>query len=143
MLSFFKGMRAVSRKSIRRVVVVAAVVGCSAGEPDQQGSWGTTDVVLSAMASGAMVKFLASGSCYGSYGTITQAIPSGAFSLPGTYTQLIGAYPGSLQYPAEYVGTVIGRRMTLSIHVAELQQVFGPYQLNFGVEHTWSACLYP
>jgi hypothetical protein len=56
---------------------------------------------------------------------------------------LIGAYPGSIQYAAEYDGTIVGNVMTLTIRVPALQQTIGPFHLTAGVTSAWSACLYP
>jgi len=68
---------------------------------------------------------------------------SGSFALAGTYTQLIGAYPGSVQYESEYDGSISGSTMTLSISVPALQQTLGPFHLTAGVTSAWSPCLYP
>jgi hypothetical protein len=91
----------------------------------------------------ATVQVLAPGGCYGAYGDFDHAVPSGTFTLAGTYTQLIGAYPGSIQHTAEYAGTIVGNVMTLSISVPALQQTIGPFRLTAGVTSAWSACLYP
>jgi hypothetical protein len=81
--------------------------------------------------------------CFGSYGDISQAIPNGPFSLPGTYTQLTGVYPGKLEYPAQFSGFMEGTAMTLTITVPGLPQVLGPFVLTHGVTNTWGPCLYP
>lgn len=92
---------------------------------------------------GATVQVLASGGCYGSYGAIDHPIPAGAFTLSGTFTQLMGAFPGFVRYPAEYTGTVTGSTMTLTINVPTEPLTLGPFQLTAGVTTSWSACLYP
>jgi hypothetical protein len=111
--------------------------------PDQPGVWGSDQASLTIADSTASVHILASGGCYGSYGEIRQRIPVGAFALSGTYTQLIGAYPGTVQYAAQYSGTVVGQQMSLTITVAALQRAFGPYTLGSGVIERWPACAYP
>jgi hypothetical protein len=117
---------------------------CGTTLPDQSATaWGSNQASLTVADSTATIQVLASGGCYGSYGKIDQPIPSGTFSLPGTYTQLTGVYPGSVQYSAQYLGTVAGRQMTLSISIPALQQILGPFSLTLGVVKTWPACLYP
>ena len=133
---------------MRLVLVVPAflaVMGsaCGSTAPDRLATWGSDQANLSLAENQATVQILASGGCYGSYGSIDHAVLSAAFTLPGTYTQLIGAYPGSIQYAAEYTGTIAGRVMTLSISVPALQQTIGPFHLTAGVTSAWSACLYP
>ena len=117
-------------------------LACASTGPDQL-VWGSDQVSLAIAESSATLKILASGGCYGSFGEIAQPIPSGSFSLTGTYTQLTGVYPGSVQYTAQYVGAVAGRHMTLTISIPSLQQTLGPFSLTQGVAKTWTACLYP
>jgi len=81
--------------------------------------------------------------CFGSYGDSAQGIPNGHFSLPGIYTQLTGAYPGKIQYPAQFSGFVEGTGMTITITVPALPQVLGPFVLTYGVTNAWGPCLYP
>ena len=119
------------------------IAACASTAPDQPAVWGSSEATLTIAETGATLRILASGGCYGSYGDIEQPIPSGAFTLSGTYTQLMGAYPGRVQYPAQYIGTVAGRHMTLAITVPALQQHLGPFSLIYGVAQSWPACLYP
>lgn len=105
--------------------------------------WGSNQASLTIAQGTAAIQILAAGGCYGSFGKIDQPIPLSAFTLPGTYTQLMGVYPGSAQYAAQYIGTVAGRHMTLSISIPALQQTLGPFSLTLGVVKTWPACLYP
>ena len=117
---------------------------CATTLPDgSTAAWGSNQASLTIAESTATIQVLASGGCYGSFGEIDQPIPLGTFTLPGTYTQLMGVYPGSAQYPAQYLGTVAGRQMTLSISVPALQQILGPFSLTLGVVKTWPVCLYP
>jgi hypothetical protein len=115
---------------------------CGPTAPDRPAAWGSDQANLSIVGNKATVQVLAPGGCYGAYGNI-DAIPSGTFALSGTYTQLMGAYPGSIQYTAEYVGTIVGNVMTLSISLPALQQTIGPFRLTAGVSSVWTACLYP
>jgi hypothetical protein len=134
---------------MRRFAVTAAslasmlVIACESTAPDLAGVWGSSQASLTIEESSATLRILASGGCYGSYGEIDQAIPSGAFSLAGTYIQLTGVAPGSVRYPAQFAGTVAGRHMTLSVTIPALQQTLGPFNLTSGVAMTWPACLYP
>lgn len=127
------------------VPALLALMGsaCGSTAPDRLVTWGSDQASLSLAENRATVQVLAPGGCYGAYGTIDHAVLSATFTLSGTYTQLIGAYPGSIQYAAEYTGTIVGNAMTLSIRVPALQQTIGPFHLTAGVTSAWSACLYP
>ena len=116
---------------------------CGSTAPDRLATWGSNQASLSLADNKATLQVLAPGGCYGAYGSFDHAVLSGTFTLSGTYTQLIGAYPGSIQYAAEYAGTIVGNVMTLSISVPALQQTIGPFHLTAGVTSAWSACLYP
>ena len=109
--------------------------------------WGSDKASLLVKGASATVEIfslaLPPRGCFGSYGDIAQAIPNGRFSLPGTYTQLTGVYPGKIEYPAQFSGFVEGTTMTLTITVPELPQVLGPFVLTNGVTNTWGPCLYP
>jgi hypothetical protein len=111
------------------------------------GVWGNAQASLAIGPNGATLEILSgnfpTGACFGKYGNTIQGIPDGRFSLPGTFTQLIGAYPGKIQYPAGYVGIVLGDTMSLTVTVPALHQDFGPYFLVKGVTHAWTPCLYP
>ena len=128
------------------MVCIALGAGCSDQAPTSTvglGNWGSNDASLAVSDSGATLEILASGGCYGSYGSIDAPIPTGSFTVAGTYTQLIGAFPGKLQYAAQFAGALTGRQMSITIAVPDLQRSFGPYVLTYGVKKTWSACLYP
>jgi hypothetical protein len=127
------------------VPALLALMGsaCGSTAPDRPATWGSDQASLSIADNTATVQVRAPGGCYGSYGDIDHAVLSGTFTRSGTYTQLIGAYPGSIQYTAEYTGTIVGNVMTLSISVPALQQTIGPFRLTAGVTSAWSACLYP
>jgi hypothetical protein len=127
------------------VPALLALMGsaCGSTAPDRLATWGSDQASLSLAENKATVQVLAPGGCYGAYGSIDHAVLSATFTLSGTYTQLIGAYPGSIQYAAEYTGTIVGNVMTLSISVPALQQTIGPFHLTAGVTSAWSACLYP
>ena len=125
--------------------LVFALMGSACGPttPDRPATWGSDQASLIIAANRAMVQILAPGGCYGAYGAFDLAVPSDTFTRAGTYTQLMGAYPGSIRYTAEYAGTIVGNVMTLSIRVPALQQTIGPLRLTAGVTAAWSACLYP
>jgi hypothetical protein len=111
--------------------------------PEDATIWGSEQASLTVLESGATLQILAPGGCYGSYGEITQPVLAGSFAVSGTYTQLMGVYPGYIQYPAQFTGTIARGRMTLSVTVPALQQTLGPFQLTHGEGRTWPACLYP
>jgi hypothetical protein len=123
-------------------ILTLSIGACGSTRPNQL-AWSSNEVSLTIAESSATLQILASGGCYGSYGEIDRAIPPGSFTLTGTYTQLTGVYPGSIQYTAQYVGTVAGRHMTLTINIPDLQQTLGPFSLTYGVAKTWPACHYP
>ena len=123
----------------RRVVVVAP----RSNGFVPPGTWGSEKASLTVTTTGATLEILASGGCFGSYGEMPQPIPNGPFSIAGTYTQLIGAYPGRIQYAAQFSGVVEGNRMSIAITVPALPQILGPFQLSDGVNNVWSPCLYP
>ena len=107
------------------------------------GVWGSEKASLTITASGATLEILASGGCFGSYGETAQPIPKGPFSIAGTFTQLMGVYPGKVVYAAQLSGVVEGNRMLIAITVPALPQTFGPFPLTEGVANAWSPCLYP
>jgi hypothetical protein len=113
----------------------------------QPGAWGSENASLTITRDSATLEILSStlpaGGCFGAYGEAPPPIPNGPFSIAGTYTQLIGAYPGKIQYAALYSGVVQGDRMSIAITVPALHQVFGPFLLVDGVKNAWSPCLYP
>ena len=104
--------------------VVAITSTCSspaapAAAQAQTQQWGSDEVGLAVSNDTARLQFAASGgNCYGSSGEIQNAGKlTGTFTLAGSYTQLIGATPGSRQYAAEYSGSINGDRMTLSVRI--------------------------
>jgi len=108
-----------------------------------QGTWASDQVTLTITDSNANLQLLASGGCFGSYGQIPQAVPLRHFSIPGTYTQLTGAFPGKVDYPAQYSGGLDGADLVLTITVPTLPLSIGPIRLTAGRTHNWLACLYP
>ena len=111
------------------------------------GTWGSDQASVTIRGGSASVKVfslgLPPGGCFGSYGDAVGEIPNGRFSLPGTFTQLIGAYPGKIEYPAQFTGVVEGTHMTITITVPALPRVVGPFVLISGVTNAWGPCLYP
>ncbi len=120
-----------------------SLTGCGSTGPGSSQVWGSDQAGLAVSETGATIQILASGGCYGSYGEIDHPIPSGSFSLSGTYTQLTGVAPGHMQYAAQYAGSVSGGHMTLTITLPTLQQVAGPFNLTQGVSRVWPACMFP
>jgi hypothetical protein len=116
---------------------------CTATAPEQAAMWGSGEANLTIADTSATLRILASGGCYGSYGEFDQLPASGAFSLPGTYTQLIGIYPGKVQYAAQFSGSVSARQLSVTVTVPTLQAALGPFALSRGAGVVWPACLYP
>jgi hypothetical protein len=106
------------------------------------GMWGSNKASLTITDSNATLQIL-SGNCYGAYGQVDQPIVGGSFDLPGTYTQLMGAYPGKIQYPARFSGTVAGNQLSLTVSVPALPTTFDPFVLTYGINSAWTPCLYP
>ena len=136
-------MRPLQTAPIKLALVVALMnTGCFT-DPGPSADWGSDQASLQMTESGANIQFLAPGGCYGSFGVVDHPIPAGTFTLTGTFTQLMGVFPGYVQYPAEYTGTVTGGTMMLSVNVPAGASTLGPFQLTAGVTKSWSACLYP
>ena len=98
---------------------------------------------MSITDSAATLLILASGGCYGSFGQIGLPIPNRQFSLAGKFTQLMGVYPGRVEYAAQYDGAVDADQMSITISVPALQRVIGSFHLTAGQTTSWPACLYP
>jgi hypothetical protein len=124
------------------LVCTLTCFACAIRTDESPTSWGSDQASLSIAENKATVQVLTSGGCYGAYGELDH-VPDGTFVLSGTYTQLMGAYPGSIEYAAEYTGTILGSVMTLSISVPALQQTIGPFHLTAGVTSASSPCHYP
>lgn len=136
-------MRGINVRWVAAPLVLAlAMSACDSTGPDEGSVWGSDAAGLT-ISQGKATILIAAGSCYGSFGEIDQAVPSGAFTLSGTYTQLTGAYPGKIQYDAQFVGAIDGNHMTLTINVPSAQRVVGPFSLTEGVSNTLPMCLYP
>ena len=134
-----------------RIVLLfaAATFACAgevtsvAGTTARSGAWGSDQASLAVADSGATLRILASGGCYGSYGQVNGPIPAGSFSLSGVFTQLIGAYPGKIQYAAQFSGTAGSDLLSMTVSVPSLQRTLGPFTLAYGATKTWPMCLYP
>lgn len=125
------------------LTAASAAAACASTGPDQPGVWGAEQASLTVEENKSTLYILAGGGCYGSFGEIDQPIPSGAFTIAGRYTQLTGAFPGHVEYPAQFTGSVSGRHLTLRVTVAALPLSLGPFTLTSGIATTWPACLYP
>ncbi|MDH3207356.1 MAG: hypothetical protein OEO79_12215 [Gemmatimonadota bacterium] len=110
---------------------------------DPPGTWGSDQASLTIDGNGATLLILASGGCYGSFGTFDAPPASGAFSIPGTYTQLTGVAPGRVESAAQFSGTGGGQEISLTVTVPAVPAALGPFTLTRGVTEAWSACLYP
>jgi hypothetical protein len=126
----------------RRTVVVAP-----RGELAPPGVWGSSQASLTISDAWARLEVLSlnlpTGACYGTFDAIGARVPNGRFSLSGTHTQLVGFFPGHVEYPASYSGAVDGDRLTITATVPATQQTFGPYVLTRGVSNAWTPCVYP
>ena len=133
----------------RRVVPLIAALGlalgfsaCSSTSPSEPAVWGSAQALLKVEGGSATLRIF-DGGCYGSFGSITQPIRTGSFDLPGTFTQLMGVFPGSIQYDAQFTGTVAGKRIVLTVTVPARQLTLGPFNLTYGVGEELRNCLYP
>ncbi len=141
-------MRALRLTVLSLVAGLAALGACSGPLTSTNnaallGTWGSTQASLTVADTGASLLILASGNCYGSLADVGGPLATPAFDLSGSYTQLTGAFPGKIQYPAQVSGAVAGEQMSLTVTVPSLHQAFGPYFLTHGVHQTWPACAYP
>ncbi|MFN8580540.1 MAG: hypothetical protein U0163_06105 [Gemmatimonadaceae bacterium] len=106
-------------------------------------TWSSDDAVLSVTETGAELRLLASGGCVGSYVSVTGPFLGLSINRTGTFTQLIGAYPGRVTYAAQVSGSFRDTVMRLTVTVPELARVIGPLDLVRGVRHDWPTCAYP
>ena len=135
---------------IRTCVVLLALVvvegACSSTAPetapDEPGSWASDQAALTTTNGVTTLEILASG-CYGSYGVVNQSIPPGTFRVSGQYTQLMGVFPGKVDYPATFSGVKTDSQLTITVAVPALSASFGPFVLTRGVQKNWVRCLYP
>ncbi len=102
----------------------------------QPGVWGSANAGLTVTMTSGKLDILATvlhdGGCFGSYGDTAGPIPNGAFTIPGTFTQLTGVYPGKIEYAAQFSGLVESNRMSISVHVPALGETLGPFSLTRG-----------
>jgi hypothetical protein len=133
-----------------RMVRLAVALGfgvvpaaCDSTGPTGPFVWGSDQALLTVEGSRATLQVLDAGGCYGSFGEFDQPLSSGSFDHPGTYTQLMGVFPGSVQYDAQFSGTITGQRISLTVTIPALQRTIGPFSLVYGVSEEWQACLYP
>ena len=126
------------------MVLLAACddTGTSAGARARTGIWGASGAVIRVNNGDAMIQ-IADGGCYGSFATTHERIPGGAFTIDGTFTQLMGVAPGRVDYSAQLSGFTAGDRMWITIDVPELSRTLGPYAFVHGTGSLRSACLYP
>src|SRR4051794_24761163 len=101
-------MHSRTRTPLACLFALLTCVACGAAAPDRttatdrDTAWGSDEASVVTVGNKTAIQVLAAGGCYGAYGAIDQVITPGAFKLPGTYTQLMGAYPGHVEYAAEY-----------------------------------------
>jgi hypothetical protein len=124
-------------------VLLTGFAACTGTSPDEPGNWGSDQASLSVVGTNATLLLLASGGCYGSYSEFDPPPASGTFSLPATFTQLIGAFPGKVEYAAQVSGTVERNQITLTITVPSLPATLGPFLMIEGAAEAWPACQYP
>ncbi|MEP6764382.1 MAG: hypothetical protein ABJB66_08740 [Gemmatimonadaceae bacterium] len=133
------------RNSLNCAVAIALVVAagtCSTSATDKSNAWGSDKATLST-SDGVTTLTILAGSCYGSYGEFDQPISSGTFTISGRYTQLTGAYPGMVVYPATFSGATNANKLTITVSVPSTQTSVGPLTMSRGVAHNWERCLYP
>jgi hypothetical protein len=129
--------------ALLNVSICLAVACSSSTAPNGAATWGSDQASLTVQNGSSRLLIFNSGSCYGYYGDIAQAIPPRPFNLTGTFTQIINVPPGQLRYSADFSGAVTGNEMRIAVTAPALQQVFGPYVLLAGVTTVKGQCLYP
>ena len=128
-------------------VLIVATAACYQESPPVNpgavGVWGSDQARLEVTDTSAALVIMA-GDCYGSRADAMRSIPSDSFSVAGTYTQFIGAYPGFIQQAALIAGRAEGNHVIISVVLPDTGQVVaGPFTLELGVNPTVSQCLYP
>lgn len=105
--------------------------------------WGADSANLAVTPDSAHLRYLSDNGCVATY--VDAANPAGSLSLsaPGVYTQLIGAFPGKLMYPAQVNAVVNAGMVRLTVTVPALSLVIGPTDLAKGVSHVWANCNFP
>lgn len=146
--------------SLLVAAVASAAIGCANADVNAPGaklpgsyngahavsarsSWGSDSASLTVTADSANLRLLSSGGCVASYVDAANPFTSVAFVGTGVYTELIGAYPGKLTYPAQITGSRRGAVLTLTVTVPARSLVIGPLDLTRGVAHSWPNCLFP
>lgn len=140
-------MTAPRRSLLRASFAVATplllgALACATG-PSDTDHWHSGVASLTLTDSTSTLNLLAPGDCIGSFGTLATRPGSGAFDVPGTYTQLIGAYPGFVVHPARFAGSVSAKQVSVTIAVADMGTVLGPFVLTAGRAPLWDTCRYP
>ena len=87
-------------------LALGAGLACSNPLPPQSlhGTWISDSATLTITDTNATVLLLSASGCYGSFVRVANRIVSGRFSVAGTYTQLIGTFPGKIEYDAQSSG---------------------------------------
>ena len=130
-------------RSIALAVALVVALACGATSPNTPDQWTSDAASLNITDATSTLLILASGDCFGSYGEFTGAIPTGQFALSGTFTQLGGAYPGKITYPAQFAGSKRATTISITVAVPDLHTSFGPFTLTPGTLPAWPQCLYP
>jgi len=132
---------------MRRKVMVVFLLGaaCSSGDASTTpplGDWGSNQASLTIADTSARL-YVASGTCYIAFADISGRIPGGQFTRTGTFTQLVGYSPGSVQYPATFTGSADTAIVSITITVSGLGQNIGPLYVAQGVTKNFPACAVP
>lgn len=123
------------------VLILLLGMGGDPGVPPRTiaaGSWGGPHVNLTVRTEGFSLEF----DCGAGSATGPTAIDrQGRFKLYGTYV----SQPGSpsaprVTHPAEYFGSVKGKRMTLEVKFADTKQSMGTYHLVLGQRQRLNKC---
>jgi hypothetical protein len=124
------------------VTLLAACSSGSSGTAPSLGDWGSNQASLTIADTSAKL-YVASGNCYIAFADISGRIPGGSFTKSGTFTQLVGYSPGSVQYPATFSGTADASIVSITITVSGLGQSIGPLSVAQGVTKNFPACAVP
>ena len=133
------------RRSFANGWLVALLAACSSASSDTTpplGDWGSNQASLTIADTSARL-YVASGSCYIAFADISGRISGGSFTRSGTFTQLVGYSPGSVQYPATFSGSGDASIVSITITVGGLGQNIGPLSVAQGVVKNFPACAVP
>ncbi len=135
-------MLSTNRKSLIGLTVLLVVAGCDASEPATPnrvlvGVWGGDNAGVVVSDTSAHVHI---GCTKGDIQQVVLLDPDGRFDVPGDHN--IDAYPvdRGILHPARFIGSVEGRRMTLTVVLQDTLVTLGPVVVEFERQPEMQMC---